>query len=165
MNKQSSDIDKLREIIKNLEVAMFTTQDAEGRLCSRPMATQQVAFDGYLWFFTEASAHKVDDVQHHRQVNVSYVDPDKNRYISISGRAQVVRDVVQARQLWKPYLRAWFPKGVDDPEVALLKVEVHHAEYWDSPSSKVVQLLDFLKSVATGEAPKTLRTGKIQVSR
>ena len=165
MNKNTTDIDKLWDVIKNLEVAMLTTEDTDGVLRSRPMATQQVGFDGYLWFFTQASAHKVDDVQHHRQVNVSYVDSDKNRYISNSGKAQVVRDSEKARQLWKPYLRAWFPNGVDDVEVALLKVEVHQAEYWDSPSSKMVQLLTFLKSVTTGESPKTPRPGKITIAR
>lgn len=161
MNKNDNSLDKLWDLIKNLEVAMLTTLDSDGTLHSRPMATQQPSFDGHLWFFTQASAHKVDEVQHHRQVNVSYVDSEKNRFVSVTGQAQVVRDTGKARELWQPYLRAWLPKGVDDPEVALIRVRVDQAEYWDSPSSKVEQIFGIFKAAATGEKSQPGRGQKI----
>jgi general stress protein 26 len=143
MNKNESDSKKLWDLIKHIEVAMLTTQEADGSLHSRPMATQPGDFDGYLWFFTEASAHKVDEVHHHRQVNICYVDSPKGRYVSVSGRAQVLRDPAKVHEFWRPFLRAWFPKGPDSEEVALLRVKVDKAEYWESPSSKVVGMVGF----------------------
>jgi general stress protein 26 len=144
-------IEKLGELMKDIRFAMMTTVEPDGTLRSRPMATQQVEFDGDLWLFTQASAPKVDEVARDERVNLSYSAPDENRWVSISGTAEVVQDRAKAEELWQPLLKAWFPKGLDDPEVALLKVTVEQAEYWDTSSSKMVQLAGFVKAIATGK--------------
>ena len=147
----SNEIETLRELIKDIRFAMLTTVDEDGSLRSRPMATQSAEFDGELWFFTEASSPKAGEVERDHRVNVSYAAPDDNRYVSVSGTARMVRDRAKAKELWKPALKAWFPEGVDDPNLALLCVQVEKAEYWDSPSSKMIQLAGFLKAVVTGQ--------------
>ena len=144
-------IKKLHELIKDIRVAMLTTVEEDGTLRSRPMATQEFEFDGNLWFFTSANAPKVDEVQHDQHVNISYANPDKQKYVSVSGTAQLVRDRQKIQELWNPLLKAWFPQGLDDSNLALLKVSVDKAEYWDSPSSQVVRLLGFAKAVVTGK--------------
>ncbi len=135
----NNDATKLWEMIKHIKMAMLTTQDSDGALRSRPMAAQQKDFDGYLWFFTEASSHKVDEIHAHHQVNLSYVDAKQKRYISVSGKAQIMRDANKAKSLWHPFLSAWFPQGADSPEVALLRVKVEQAEYWESSARRAVQ--------------------------
>ncbi len=45
-------------------------------------------------------------------------------------------------ELWRPAYRAWFPQGLDDPPLALLKMDVEQAEYWDMLSSTMVSLLE-----------------------
>lgn len=144
-------VKKLQKLIKDIKVAMLTTVEDDGSLRSRPMVTQQVEFDGNLWFYTSATAPKVDEVQHEQHVNVSYAEPDDQKYVSVSGRAQIVRDRQKLEELWNPLLKAWFPGGLDNPDLALLKVSVDKAEYWDSPSGQVVRLVGFVKSVVTGE--------------
>ena len=144
-------ISKLAKLIKDIRFAMLTTAEADGTLRSRPMGTQQVEFDGDLWFFTGADSGKVHEIQHDQHVNVSYAAPEDNRYVSVSGTAQLVRDQSKIKELWNPLLKAWFPNGPDDPNIALLKINVHEAEYWDSPSSTMVQLIGFAKAVATGK--------------
>lgn len=154
-------VKKLREMIKDIEIAMLTTAEPDGSLRSRPMATQKFEFDGDLWFFTRASSPKVDEIEQEHHVNVSYAAPDKQRYVSVSGRARLVRDKNKIEELWSPILKAWFPKGLDDPDLALLKVAVEQAEYWDSPSSTVAQLVGFVKAVATGTSYKGGENEKI----
>ena len=149
--REKSDVEKLRDLIKGISFAMLTTVDEDGSLRSRPMQTQETEFNGELWFFTSASSPKVDEVQRDQRVNVSYADPDDNRYVSLSGTATLVRDREKIKELWKPVLKAWFPDGLEDPDLALLRVKVEKAEYWDSPSSKMVQLAGFLKAIATGQ--------------
>ncbi len=149
-----NDIQKLGELIKDVKIAMLTTLDEDGGLRSRPMATQKTEFDGTLWFFTRASSPKVDEVEQEHQVNVSYAAPDSNTYVSVSGPAKLVRDPAKAKELWNPILKAWFPKGLEDPDLALLSVRVEKAEYWDSPSSTMVQIAGFVKAIATGHAYK-----------
>ncbi len=157
-------ITKLRELIKGIKLAMLTTVDDDGTLRSRPMDTQEVEFDGDLWFLTEADAPKVDDVQHDRQVNVTYADPDKMRYVSLSGTAQLVRDLEKKRKLWKPDHKIWFPNGPEDPNVALLKVSVDKGEYWDSGSNAVGRLIDFARALVTGDQSAMGDNQKVDLS-
>jgi len=157
-------VEKLRQLIKGIDIAMLTTVDeSDGTLRSRPMGTQQVEFDGDLWFFTRASAPKVDEVEHEQQVNVSYADVGHNRYVSVSGTARLVRDHKKNEELWNPVLKAWFPKGLDDPDLALLRIEVNKAEYWDSPSSTLVALAGFVKAIATGKPIKGGENEKLEL--
>ena len=144
-------IQKAGELIQGIKVAMLTTLEDDGSLHSRPMATQEAEFDGTLWFFTRAGTAKVHEVEHDQHVNISYADPAGNRYVSVSGRAQLVRDKIKVEELWSPVLKAWFPDGLDDPELALLKVSVEKAEYWDAPSSTVVHIVGVAKALATGQ--------------
>ena len=145
-------IAKIWDMIGDIKFAMLTSDDA-GHLRSRPMAASQTTFEGTLWFFTRASSHKVAEVQHDSRVNVSYADPSKQNYVSLSGNASLVRDAASIAQHWSEATRAWFPKGKDDPDIALLKVDVAEAEYWDAPNSAMVHAYGYVKAVLTGSAP------------
>ncbi|MBD2308969.1 pyridoxamine 5'-phosphate oxidase family protein [Chroococcidiopsis sp. FACHB-1243] len=159
-DSQDRNVKKLRELLRDIKFAMLTTVEDDGSLRSRPMATQEQDFDGNLWFFSNSNAPKVQEVEHHQRVNLSYAQPDKQKYISVSGTAQLVRDRQKIEELWNPTYKSWFPQGLDDPNLALLKVSVDKAEYWDSPSSQVVRLVGFLKSVVTGEPIGNLGTNE-----
>jgi general stress protein 26 len=155
-------IKKLKELIEGIDFAMLTTICGD-QLHSRPMSTQKFEFDGDLWFFTSDQTHKVDEIQKDNRVNAAYSKPDDNVYVSVSGTASLVKDQAKIEELWSPILKAWFPKGLDDPNLALLKVSVEQAEYWDSPNSTLVQLLGFIKALATGEQIDGGDHGKINL--
>jgi len=143
-------IENLNLLIKDINIAMLTTID-EGVLRSRPMATQEAEFDGDLWFFTSKQTHKAQEIEKDNRVNVSYSEPEDNRYVSLSGTAELVDDREKIEELWSPLFLAWFPKGLEDPNLILLKVSVEHAEYWDATSSTLVAAFGLLKSLVTGE--------------
>ncbi|WP_337175729.1 pyridoxamine 5'-phosphate oxidase family protein [Paludisphaera sp.] len=145
-------IKKVAMMIRGIKVAMLTTVAPDGSLHSRPMATQEVDFDGALWFFTKASSPKVDEIREGSEVNVAYSSPEDHRYVSLSGRAAIVRDPAKARELWNPAYRIWFSKGVDDPDLALLRVDVHIGQYWDMLSGGMVSLPDFARQEMATEA-------------
>ncbi len=144
-------IEKLNGLIKDIDFAMLTTVDTDGVLRSRPMSTQEAEFDGTLWFFTSDKTHKVEEIERDNRVNASYAEPKDNVYVSVSGTAAIVKDKAKMEELWNPILKAWFPKGLDDPNICLLKVDVEQAEYWDSPSSTLVQIVGFVKALVTGQ--------------
>ena len=149
---QEDKLGKLREIVKAVDICMLTTTDERGGLHSRPMSNnREVEFDGDLWFFTYGSSHKVDEIGRVPKVNASFADVDGQLYASLTGRAEVVRDRAKIEELWKPQLRAWFPEGVETPDIALLKVTVERAEYWDSSQSLVAHAIGFVSSLVTGE--------------
>src|SRR4051794_31810608 len=152
--------EKLWSMMKGITYAMLTTEDA-GTLRARPMVAAQDSFDGTLWFFTRESSHKVQEVDTEQHVGVTYADPSAQNYVSLSGRATLVRDRNTIEAHWSEPVRAWFPKGIDDPDIALLKVEVHSAEYWDAPNGTMVQAYGYLKARLTGETPKAGENQKV----
>jgi general stress protein 26 len=137
--------------IKDIKIAMMTTTEADGSLRSRPMYTHKPDADGSLWFFTEADSGKVDEVKHDRHVNLGYADTSANTYVSITGTATVVNDRQKIKELWSESLKGWFPKGSDDPNISLLRVDIETGEFWDSPNHTLLRAYAYLKAVATGE--------------
>ncbi|MCC5629249.1 pyridoxamine 5'-phosphate oxidase family protein [Nostoc sphaeroides] len=138
-------IQKLHELIKNIDYGMFTTVDDDGSLHSYPMSKSgEINSEATLWFFTYAGSHKVTEIEHYKQVNISFSSPEQQRYVSISGSAELVKDRNKMRELWKPELQTWFPKGLDEPDIALLQVNISQVNYWDSASSFKPQTISFL---------------------
>lgn len=161
---QEDKLAKLREIVKAVDICMLTTVDERGDLHSRPMSNNRdVEFNGDLWFFTYGSSHKIDEVGRVPKVNASFADVDGQLYASLTGQAEVVRDRAKIEELWKPELRAWFPEGVDTPDIALLKVTVERAEYWDGSQSIVAHAVSFVSSLVTGEPVQLGENEKIEL--
>jgi general stress protein 26 len=161
---RTGDLEKLREMIKDIDFCMLTTIDEQGDPHSRPMSSNgDIDPNGELWFFTAASSHKVDEVERSPKVNVSFADPGNQRYVSVTGVAQLVRDRQKIDELWRPEFKMWFPGGKDDPEVALLRVSLEKGEYWDSPSSTIGFALKFVTSLVTGKQPEFGENRKVDL--
>jgi len=60
-------------------------------------------------------------------------------------------------------LKTWFSDGLDTPGLALIKVHVETAEYWESPSSKVVQMIGAARAAATDDPDKFPSTNETVV--
>ncbi|GLZ36584.1 pyridoxamine 5'-phosphate oxidase family protein [Actinokineospora sp. NBRC 105648] len=144
--------DQVRHLAKmagDIRVGMLTTCDELGHLVSRPMAQQEVEFDGDLWFFAERDSRKVAHIQAVPEVNVTLTSSDT--WISIYGAAHVVEDRAKAHDLWNAWVEAWLPQGPDDPSVVLIKVSALTAEYWDTPGGKIASAISFAKAKLTGD--------------
>lgn len=146
---RNEEIAKLAKLMSDIQVCMFTTTGAEGRLMSRPMAVQEVEFDGDLWFITKQDGRKVEQIGRNPRVNVAL--SSKSSWVSLTGDAEVIHDAEKTKQLWNAGISAWFPNGPEDPELVLLKVHADGAEYWDTPGAAVVSVLSFVKAHITGK--------------
>lgn len=141
-------IQHLHQLIQDIDCAMLTTVDKDGSLHSRPMSLiNNMDEDGTLWFFTNTDSHKVLEIQRRQQVNVSFCSPSKQRYISITGTAELLRDRNIIVEKWQPELQTWFPQGIDEPNIALLKVTTDKADFWENLSSFAPQTINFLELV------------------
>ncbi|PTR17585.1 MULTISPECIES: pyridoxamine 5'-phosphate oxidase family protein [unclassified Nitrosospira] len=154
---------KVAEMVGDARFAMLTTLEKDGVLRSRPMATMQLDGEGNLWFFTSLSSSKIAKAQPDQQVNLCYVRADKHDYLSVSGAAELVDDKEKMQALWSPWIRPWFPKGLDDPDLALLKVSIMEAEYWDAPDSATARAYGLVKALATGDTDALGEHRKIDV--
>ena len=154
MSAENGDLKKLGDMIGGIDIGMLTTVEEDGSLRSRPMwAIRKEVEQGLLWFFTRASAHKTAEIEHEHHVGVAFSAPNKQDYVSVSGRATLVRDRAKIDQFWSSAVKVWFPKGEDDPDVALLRVTIDKGEYWDAPSGTMLYLFGLAKAALTGEPP------------
>ena len=159
----NKDLNKVQEIIDSIEVGMLTTMQDDGDHKSRPMQTQKLDADGNLWFLTSRSSHKTEELLKHPGVNVAYADTDSQSYVSVVGKASIVDDPAIKKELWNPIAKAWFPKGLEDPDLTVLKVNIKSAEYWDSSSSTMVQAYHIAKALITGEQNDEGEHGEVKM--
>ncbi|WP_432379865.1 pyridoxamine 5'-phosphate oxidase family protein [Duganella sp. P38] len=139
--------------VKHVRFGMFTTIDDDHGLTSRPLTVQQIDGEGNMWFFTSDEADFTHALASHPDVNVSFSNPHEHLYLSVTGQAYLVRDRAKARELWNPLVRAWYPRGLDEPHLALIRVRIQTAEYWDASTSKMKQLVQLARTAVTGRAP------------
>ena len=150
-DQHNDDLEKLVKLMKAMDCGMLTTTDSDGSLRSRPMSSNgKVEDSGDIWFFTYGESNKVLEAQENPQVNVSFSDIKNQKYVSLSGTAQLVRDKEKIKELWQPELKAWFPEGIDTPDIALLRINAEKAEYWDTPGKIVAHTLALFKNL-TGQ--------------
>ncbi|MDR3748136.1 MAG: pyridoxamine 5'-phosphate oxidase family protein [Acidobacteriota bacterium] len=141
---QSTDaVARLNELTKGIDYVMLTTVRTDGTLHSCPMATQTADADGAIWFFSGNHSEKVEAIKTDQRVNLAYSDAASQRYVSVTGNCELVRDHVKAKELWNPAYKAWFPKGIEDPNLILLRVLILEAEYWDAAQGHMVKLTGF----------------------
>ncbi len=145
----SRSIEKLADLIKDIQITMFTTRGNRG-LRSRPMFTQETPFDGDLWFLTSEESEVAKEIRDHAEVLLTYAHPGQQEYISVNGPAEILNDRALIRSMWRPAYKVWFPEGENDPQIRLIKVAVTRAEYWDEPAAPM-RYLHFVMAFATGQ--------------
>ncbi len=151
---------KVWELIKDVGIALMVTA-AEKGLRGRPMAAMNKDFNGELWFASRDSTPKLAEIANESHVLLAYSEPKSQNYVSVAGTASIVHDAGKAKELWSEGLRVWFPKGPEDPDIALICVKVETAEYWDSPSSKWLYAYGYAKARLTGEPPRDVGENKV----
>lgn len=157
-------LDTFTARIRHIEFGMFTSSNDAHALSSRPLTVLKIDEQGRMWFCASDQQSFTAELANNAQVNVSFADVKDNLYVSVSGRAELLRDRKKAQQLWDPMVKSWLPGGLDDPHLALIKVTIESAEYWDSHSSTMTHFFAKAKEALTGERPRdTSEHGKIDL--
>jgi len=146
----NSEMKQLAELIKSVGVGMLTTPSDVETMHSRPMEVLKMDQEGSLWFFTDVSADTKEAGR--ASMNIAFADVAHRTYVSIAGSSQIVFDPAIIEELWSPTMKAWFPGGKSDQQLALLKIDIESAEYWDSPGSKMIRIAALAVSAVSGEA-------------
>lgn len=150
--KNEKNIAILKEMAEKIRTCMFNTITNEG-FHSRPMGTANIEDDGSIWFFTNEYSPKSKEISKENEVNLGYSDPSNNAYMYVNGKAELVDDQARKKAYFSPFIKAWFPEGLEDPNLILIKVTPSMAEYWDASASKMVVAFQMLKAIVTGDKP------------
>ncbi len=154
-------VEKIAELIKDTHICMMTTAASDGSFDSRPMATQKAPFDGTVWFLTRHESGKVKELEHDSHIGLMYADTSNSNYVTAKGKCEVSQDKGKIKELWNPMFKAWFPGGEDDPTIAVLKVTVSEAQYWEASSSKIIVGVKYLAAAVTGGKVEVGETGHV----
>ena len=153
-------LDELYGLIEGIEIAMFTTRRPDGRLVSRPMATQTQAEGTDLWFVTDIESNKLEELLYDPQVNLAYYKDRTREWVSVSGLATVTQDRRAIHELYQKDWKVWFGDqggardgGPDDPRLALVLVEVESVSYMKVNKPQPVVLFEVAKAMVTGTPP------------
>ena len=155
---KTTDGHTLWTLINDIKFGMLTHRHSDGELHSTPLTTQNKADDEgtALYFFISRKSDMAACVTKDTKVNVAYAHPGDDRYVSVAGHASIVEDQAKKDYLFTSFAKAWFPGGATDPDLALLQIDIGHAEYWDVKESKMVQLAKMATAAITGKPPEKM---------
>jgi general stress protein 26 len=154
-------VEKLRELVKDIKVAMMTTRRADGHLVSRPMATQEDAPGADFWFVALRDSEKVQELRGDPHLNLAFYKDRTREYVSVSGTAVLTDDRELIHRLWQPDWKLWMGDeggvndgGKDDPRLFLIGVNAESAHFLNVDKPQVVVLFEVLKAAVTGRKPE-----------
>ena len=162
--KDQEAIKKFKELAEEVSICMFTIMDDDCNLSSRPMFTSSVDEEGNVWFFTNEFSEKISELSRDNLVHLIYSHPVKNIYVDVKGTCSVIIDKTKMQELWSSRLEAWFPEGLDDPRLCLVKVSTETAHFWNHSSSKMGLLFHMIRSITKGDKYKENERGKLDLS-
>ena len=66
---------------------------------------------------------------------LQFVSKGHDFFACLSGKGRIDNDFAQIEKLWNNQVEAWFPGGKNDPNLALLRVDIDSAELWETDMS------------------------------
>ena len=155
-----SHIDRVWELAERIGICMFITWDGE-RQRARPLAAHIDRKEHAIDFLTDVDGHKDEQVAKFPTVSLAFSDGKKNRYVAITGKAEISNDRDRIKALWNPWAKAWWDSA-EDPKIRVIRVTPEDAELWDSPG-RVASTVAMLAAVLTGKSPKLLDNAKVAI--
>lgn len=146
--------EKVHDLLQSFHTAMLITHAAEDGMHARPMEIAQAGPDCHVWFYTDGNSPKIHEIRHDQEVLLTF-QKDHQKYLTLTGIAQLVTDRTMIEALWQEPYRVWFPEGVKDPNLTLVHIIPRHAEYWDNSGTQGVRYLwEATKAYLQGNKPE-----------
>ncbi|PWE52955.1 general stress protein [Metarhizobium album] len=160
MAHAEEDHEKVWKLADSIGFCMLTTQSGT-ELKARPMSAHAERDENAFYFLTDVASHKDEEVSRHPNVCLAFADSKGQKYVSISGVAEVQNDREKIRDLWATPAKAWWDSA-EDPSIRILKVTPSSAEYWDSPGT-VISYIKMAAAAVTSAKPDLGENAKVQM--
>jgi general stress protein 26 len=159
----TSSTDRAWEIIEKVGVCMLTTRTSKGEFRSRPVEARPCRDEGCIYVVTDIRSAKEYEIERDAHLGLTFTDQQSNAYLAIAAHGAITTNQAQIKHWWRSTDSVWW-KGPDDPNVCVLQAELTSGSMWDGPSSKAVELFEFIKAKVTGEKPNLGENRKADVS-
>ena len=154
----SDDVERVWDLMDKISICMLASWDGK-ELRSRPMGAFVRRKYNAVYFLTDVRDHKDDDIREYSKVCLAFADPGDQKFVSLSGLAEVSADRAAIKELWSTPAKAWW-ESPDDPNIRMLKVTPHDAQFWDGPG-KVVSTVKMAVAAMTGKRPELGENKKV----
>jgi general stress protein 26 len=156
----AADIDRTWELMKKIGFAMLVTHDGD-KLRARPMAAHVDRDANTIYFLTDARRHKDEEIARNPNINLSFADASDQKYVSVTGIAEVSNDRAKIKELFSMPAKAWWDSA-EDPNIRVLKVTPDDAEFWDSPGT-AISYVKMAAAAVTGTRPDIGTNRKVAI--
>lgn len=145
-------VQKIREIAEKTGACFFCTASPDGLSGgARPMAVQEVDDLGNLWFLSADDSHKNEELLADPGVRLMFQGEGRTEFLVLTGRAEISKDRERIVELWKPLYKNWFPGGMSDPSITVIKVMPDEGHYWDTRHGNLVAGIKLLAGTLLGK--------------
>ncbi|MFL6845596.1 MAG: pyridoxamine 5'-phosphate oxidase family protein [Allosphingosinicella sp.] len=127
----------IAEKMRDIDFAILSTRTDGGAIAGRPMSNnREVDYDGDSWFFACEDTRTVQDIERDPRVGLGYQAKAgmlgmRPFFLTVEGRAELIRDNAEFAERWSKDLDRWFEKGIDTPGLVLIRVAAERLHYWD----------------------------------
>jgi len=126
----------LSDAMRKIDFGMLTTLTEGGAFASRPMSNNgEVEYQGHSYFFSYDDARTIADIEATPQVGLTFAGAPgapgaPPLFISVEGKADLIRDKAQFAAHWTSDLDHWFEQGIDTPGIVMIRVIAERIHYW-----------------------------------
>jgi general stress protein 26 len=159
----TSSAERAWDIIEKVGICMLTTRTSKGELRSRPVEARPSRDEGCIYVVTDIRSAKEFEIERDPHLGLTFTDQQSNAYLAIAAHGAVTTNRAQVKRWWRSTDSLWW-KGPDDPNVCVLQAGLTSGSMWDGPSSKAVELFEFIKAKVTGAEPNLGENRKTDVS-
>ena len=142
--------ERIWDLAKDIDFCMFTTWDGE-RQRSRPLSARVRRDEHAVYFLVDEDGSKNWQVERFPFVSLAWSDTKGNKYVVVSGKAEISNDRAKIRDLWSEFDKAWW-EDENDPSIRLITVTPEEGELWDSPN-RAVAFAKMAAAAITGASP------------
>jgi general stress protein 26 len=161
MSEAAADIDRVWTLINEIPVAMVVTHDGEGEhMRARPMAMRPAREEGAIYFLTDVDAPKAEEIRRKEAICLALADNRSQKYVSITGHAEIIDDRDRVNEIWSVYDKAFWPDK-NDPRIRILHVTPDSAEFWEGAGA-VVTAVKLVAASISGERMKIGENEKVE---
>ncbi|HZZ22351.1 MAG TPA: pyridoxamine 5'-phosphate oxidase family protein [Roseiarcus sp.] len=148
MSDTAADIDRVWTLITDIPVAMVVTREGQ-HMRARPMAVRPARDENAIEFLTDVDAPKAHEIRRDETICLALADNKRQKYVSITGHAEIIDDQDRVKKLWSVYDTAFWPNK-NDPRIRILRVTPESAEFWEG-AGMVVTAVKLAAAMASGE--------------
>ena len=152
--------EQIWRLMQDVGVAMVVTHCVNGETVrARPMSARPEIDDNAIYFLTDADAAKDHEIEDNSSVCLAFADPKNQRYVSVTGTAEIFANAELADRVWSPIDKAFW-KDANDPRIRVIRVTPDRGEYWEG-AGVVASVVSMLVAGAKGRRPSLGEGAKV----